>query len=126
MGGFYWSTRDQKASRNFMLGFHGNIFVQYLLKNKFALVAEFQKRHAKINGLRGATKFLNGDGYSFETNGTLYYFTEWDYFIGVRHATLEIFEAPPEGGVRWINDLRGARLDLGGYSIRIGINVRLF
>ena len=35
-------------------------------------------------------KYVNIYGDSFEKNGTLYYFTEWNYFIGTRHATLEI------------------------------------
>jgi hypothetical protein len=126
VGGSSWFTWDQEAKRNFAFGFHGNVVFEYLLNNKLALVGEFQYRLGKISGFKGTIKHENNHGDKSEESGTLYYFTEWNYFIGTRHATLEIFETPPEGGVRWINDLREAALDLSGYSIRMGINVRLF
>ncbi|OGD37993.1 MAG: hypothetical protein A2V45_06325 [Candidatus Aminicenantes bacterium RBG_19FT_COMBO_58_17] len=121
-----WYTWDQEAKRNLAIGVHGNAVLKYLLNDRLALVAEFQYRHIKMTGLKGTLKHENYYGDKSEESGTLYYFTEWNYFIGTRHATLEIFETPPEGGVRWINDLREAALDLSGYSIRMGINVRLF
>ena len=126
IGKFSWSTEDQGTRRNIALGFNGNAIFEYLLNDKLALVAEFQYRLSKIGGFKGTIKHENSYGDKSEESGRLYYFTEWDYFIGTRHSTLEIFEAPPEGGARWINDLREASLDLGGYSIMMGINVRLF
>ena len=126
IGKLSWSTWDQVAERNFAFGFHGNVVFEYLLNNRLGFVAEFQYGLTKISGFKGKLKSVNEHGDSFEKDGTLYYFTEWNYYIGTRHATLEIFKAPPEGGVRWINDLREAALDLSGYSMRLGINIRLF
>lgn len=121
-----WYTWDQEAKRNLALGVHGNAVLKYFLNDRLALVTEFQYRHIKIAGFKGTWKHENYSGEKYEKNGILYFFTEWDYFIGTRVANIEIFETPPEGGVRWIKDLRRAALDLSGYSIRFGINVRLF
>lgn len=125
-GEFCWYTRDQEAKRNFAFGFHGNVVFEYLLSNKLALVAEFQYRQSKISGFKGTLKRENIHGDKSEESVTLYYFTEWNYFIGTRHATLEIWPDTPNDPFRWIDDVRKASLDLSGYSIRMGIKIRLF
>jgi len=125
IGKLSWSTWDQVAERNLALGFHGNIGFEYLLNNRLGLVAEFQYRLTKISGFKGQLKSVNEHGDSFEKDGILYYLTEWDYYIGTRHATLEIWPVA-YAAFRWIEDARKASLDLSGYSIRVGINIRLF
>jgi hypothetical protein len=125
-GDIFWYTWNQEAERNLALGFHGNMVLQYSLTNRLALIAEFQTRRTKIGGFKGKLKSVNEHGDSFEKDGTLYYFTEWNYFIGTRHATLEIWPDTPNDPFRWIDDVRKASLDLSGYSIRLGINIRLF
>jgi hypothetical protein len=125
-GDLYWSNRDQEGKRNFALDFHGNMALEYFLTHRLALVVEYQQRHIKIGSLKGTWKWINNWSDSFEKKGTLYYFTEWDFFIGTRHASLEIFEEPPEYSIRSIEDLREAVLDLSGHSLRIGIRIMLF
>lgn len=124
-GGIFWSKWDQDAERRFSLGFHGNLVLQYSLTSRLALTAEFQTRWTKIGGLEGKLKHMNEQGEGVEKDGTLYYFTEWNFFIGTRIAALEmgpdIYYAP----YRWIRDEREAKLDLSGYSVRMGINIRL-
>lgn len=121
-----WGTWDQEAKRIFALSFHGITTLEYFLTDKLALVAEFQYRQSKISGFKGTLKYENYYGDKFERNGTLYYFTEWNYFIGTRHASMEIWPDTPNDPFRWIDDVRKASLDLSGYSIRMGINIRLF
>lgn len=121
-----WYTWDQEAKRNFALGFHGNISLEYFFTNRLALVAEFQQRYIKISSLKGKVKHENSHGDNYEKNGTLYYFTTWDHLIGARYSTLEIWPEIPEDPVRLIDDVRKAVLDLSGHSFRLGIRIRLF
>jgi hypothetical protein len=121
-----WGIHDQQAKRNLGFGFHGNVAWEYQLNHKLALLAEFQYRLSKMGTFKGNIKTEDKYGNKYEETGTLYYFTEWNYFVATRLSTLEIMEAPPEGGVRWIEDIRKATLDLSGYSIRTGIKIKLF
>jgi len=119
-------TYQWHAGRNFSIGFHGNIVLEYCFTRKIALVAELQQRYAKIRGLKGALKSNSSAGFHFEESGTLYYYTEWDFLIGARYARLTIWPKPPEGSVSEIEDVRKAALDLSGYSFRIGIRILFF
>jgi hypothetical protein len=121
-----WYTWDQKAKRNLALGVHVNSVLEYLLNDHLALVAEFQYRRIRATGFKGGWKVEDIYGEKYAKDGALYYFTEWNYAIGTRLANLEIFEAPPEGGVRWIRELREAALGLSSYSTRMGISIRFF
>jgi hypothetical protein len=121
-----WYTWDQQARRNFALGFHGNVAFEYQLNSKFGLLAEFQFRLSKIGTFKGILKRDNIYGNYSEKSGTLYYYTEWNYFIGIRLPTLEIWPDIPNDPFKWIDDVMKAHLNLSGYSLRIGINIRLF
>jgi hypothetical protein len=119
----YWDTK-----RNFSLGFHGNVVLEYYFTRRLVLVAELQQRYVKISGLKGILKSNSNAGFHFEESGILYYFTEWDLLIieGVRHARLTVWSKIWEGSVTERHDIRKAVLDLSGYSFRIGIRIRLF
>lgn len=123
-GSFYWANWSSEAKRNLSLGFHAAIVFEYKFWHRISLVAEYQQRSGKMSGLKGIYK--GGDAHvSSEKRGTLYYFTVWDHLVGARYATLEVFPGFPDVGYRWLEDVREARLDLSGYSIRIGIRLRL-
>lgn len=126
IGGSAWYTWDQEAKQNFALGFHGNVAFEYQLNHKLALVAEFQYRLSKISGFKGTLKRDSIHAEKSEKSGTLFYYTEWNYFIGIRLPTLEIWPESPNDPYKWINDVRKASLDVSGYSMRIGINIRIF
>jgi hypothetical protein len=121
-----WSEWRRDTKRNFSLGFHGNVVLEYYLTRRIALVAEFQKRYTRVSSLKGTVKSICSEGFHSEKSGTLYYFTEWELFIGARYASLDVFEKPPEGSITEIQDLRKAVLDLSGHSFRVGIRIRLF
>ena len=120
-GEWLWDTK-----RNFSLGFHGNVVLEYNFTNRIAIVAELQGRYARISSLKGAVRSTSSEGFHYEVSGTLYYFTQWDFLIGARYASLEVWEKPPEGSVNEIDDIRKAVLDLSGHSLRVGIRIRLF
>jgi len=125
-GGSYWYIRDQVAKQKFGLGLHGNVSLQYSITNRFALLAEFQKRQIRIGSFEGNLNSRDIYGVSHEKRGTLYYYTIWDLFVGVRHADLGIWPDIPEDPFIEIRDIKKATVDLSGYSIRLGISVRLF
>ncbi len=120
----YWVTK-----RNFSLGFHGNVVLEYYFTRRLALAAELQQRFVKIRGLKGILKSNSiPPQFYYEESGTLYYFTEWDLLIieWARHARLTVWSKIWEGSVTERHDIRKAVLDLSGYSFRIGIRIRLF
>lgn len=121
-----WSEWRWDTKRNFSLGFHGNVVLEYYFTRRIALVAELQKRYTRVSSLKGAMKSMSSEGFHYEESGTLYYFTEWDLFIGTRYASLTVWEKPPEGSVTEIGDIRKAVLDLSEHSFRVGIRIRLF
>jgi hypothetical protein len=122
------TTYQWDAERNFSIGFHGNVVLEYYFTRRLALVAELQQTYVKIRGLKGILKKNSSFGFYFEESGTLYYFTEWDLLIieGARHACLTVWSHIYEGSVTERHDIRKAVLDLSGYSFRIGIRIRLF
>jgi hypothetical protein len=125
-GGVSWYTWDQQAKQDFGLGLHGNASFEFLLNKRLALVAEFQYRLCKISGFKGTLKHDSIYGNKYEKSGTLFYYTAWNYFLGIRLPTLEIWPDSPNDPYISIGDVRKASLNLSGYSIRIGIHIRLF
>jgi len=126
VGSDSWGIAFQDARQNFGLGFHGNIALEYSLAKRVALVGEIQGRFVEIRNLRGTLKLTDNAGDHYEKPGTLYYCTIYDPVIGTRHVYVGIMEKPPEIGIGEIKDMRKASLNLSGYSIKIGINMRLF
>lgn len=120
---YQWDTK-----RKFSFAFHGHIALSldYSISSRLSVIAELQARYAKIGNLEGTWKSSTTAGYSEEKEGTLYFFNMWDYHIGTRIDSLEIWPEPPEGDFRWIEDLRKAVLDLSGMSLRVGIRFRVF
>ena len=122
-----WREWLWETKRNFSLGLHGNVVLEYNITNRIALVAELQGRYTRISSLKGAVNSINSEGFHYEKeSGTLYYFTQWDFLIGARYASLAVWEKPPELSVKRIEDTRKAFLDLSGHSLRVGIRIRLF
>jgi len=121
----HWKT-DHKAN----LGFHGGIGMECSLTKNLALVLEAQGRYVKIKNLRGTLQRedSHNGGKIYEEKGTLWYF-KWAWY-GKGYYRLDISEESPS---RWgtppgysISNVRKAIIDLSGYSIRIGLRIRLF
>ena len=123
-------------SRSFPIGFHGGFDLSANLTNKLALVVETKWRIAKTGHLRGTAKGTSSsydaggnlvDTTSHQWSGILYSYSAEDLLIGSRYKILAVRETRPiEGGISSIRDIRKANLDLGGYSILVGLRIRLF
>jgi len=110
------------------LGFHGGIGFEYDIANNLALVLEFQGRYARIKNLKG-NRFYNltfGVNPGVEEEGILY--------IGERDLTIEgygencpdlIISQSKLSGDEFRNT-REAVLDFSGFSLRMGIRIKLF
>ncbi|MDH5203245.1 MAG: hypothetical protein OEW69_08310 [Nitrospirota bacterium] len=100
------------------------------MTKKLALVGEVEGRYVKLSNLFGRMEIEydwgGGNIIIYEQKGSLYYFTMWDYDIGAYRANLEVWEKPPEGSFREVDNVRKACLDLSGISFRVGIRMRLF
>lgn len=116
------------------MGFHCGIGIEHPLLSRLFLTAELEFKYAQIKNFRAAGKYwyLSIRDYEVlqydyeESTGWLYYCTEFDSALGVRYVNLYVWEVPPQGSWTWIGDIRRAKLDLTGISLRIGIKIRLF
>lgn len=130
LGGTYWETYYWKAHTIEGSGVHSGIILEFNLTKKLALVGEVQGRYVKLSDLFGrmeVERYVDeGNAIISGQKGSLYYFTMWDYDIGAYRANLEVWEKPPEGSFKEVDNVRKACLDLSGVSFRVGIRMRLF
>jgi len=125
-GGSYWENRYWKASSIVSFGFHIGIGIEYNLTKNLVVVLESQGTYARVKGLKGIMRYEYDWGGIFEEEGTLYYFSMYDDWIGAGYDDLEVWEKPYGGGTRWISDIRKAILDLSGFTFRVGIRIKIF
>lgn len=121
-----WITRYWESEYKSSLGFHGGLGIEYSLAKRLDLVAELQLRYAVISNFRGFVRRENSIGGYDESTGFLYYYTMFDLFLGARYADIEVWEKPPDYTVIDIADVRKAKIDLSGFSFRMGIRIGLF
>ena len=128
-GESYWMSQYWKTDYKANLGFHGGIGMEYSLTKNIALVLEVQGRYVKIKNLKGFIQIE--DSYSIgrisKRTGYLwsYKISGWDFGS---YYNLDISEEPPWGSIPEISisEVRKATIDLSGYSMRIGLRIRLF
>ncbi len=125
-GGSYWENRYWKASSNVSFGFHIGIGIEYSLTKNLVVVLESQGTYARVKRLKGIMRYEYDWGGIFEEEGTLYYFSMYDGWIGAGYNDLEVWDEPPELTLKWISNTRKAILDLSGFSLRVGIIIKLF
>lgn len=104
----YW-----EANSNGSVGFHGGIGFEYNISDHLAIVCECQARYVKISNIKGST---NG------TKGTLFLYNDvYSRIIPTsEHLDLGIFERKPDP------TFDKAVIDLSGFSLRVGIRIKLF
>ncbi len=136
LGGHSHGVGTLDLSRSFPIGFHGGLELSANLTRRLALIAGAIWRVAKTGHLQGVAQG-NSNSYDAEGNlwnttsrqfsGILYSYFADDLLIGARYEKLELSPIrPKEGGIDFISDIRKANLDLSGYSILIGLRIRLF
>ena len=120
-GDVYFNNRYWEVEYNSSLGFHGGVGFEYNLKKNLALVVELQGRYLRIGNLEGTVKYETnfGSGLTIGEGGTLHFFGRSDYYDLDIPLPYHIFN---ENG--YIE--RNAVLDLSGFSLRIGIRIKLF
>jgi opacity protein-like surface antigen len=117
----YWETQTKGA-----LGFHVGQGMELLLSRNLALTGEIQWRYVRISNFGAFQRYETTNPSYEESTGYLYYFTKENLFVGVRHADLTVWEVPPEYSIEFIMDVRKARLDLTGLSLKVGLRIMLF
>lgn len=100
------------------------------------MITEGQWRFVKINTLKGyrtrQTLSYDSDGslvdsFNSSKSGILYHYIGLDFSTGEFREKLVVEDLePPWGGVDLPTDIRNAFLDLGGFTFKIGLRVRLF
>jgi len=120
----YWKT-DYKAN----LGLHGGIGMEYSLTKNLGLVLEVQGRYVKIKNLKGFIQSENSDSLGRISNKKGYLWSYKTSWMGsLIYYNLDIKEKPPGSAIPEISitEVRKASIDLSGYSMRIGLRIRLF
>ncbi len=129
IGDSYWMWQNWEINHKGSLSFHGGLGMEYCLTKNLALVVEAQGRYVKIKNLKGSMQGEHKyrEGVISKKKGTLYYF-EWRY-VGpwyAPHSDFAILEKLPEYGWDNIDIRRKASIDLSGFSLRVGIDIKLF
>ena len=114
-------TYDWHAKGRYPFGFHGGIGLEFILNEEFSLVADIQGRYVRIGDLRGEREYRQSDEI-LKVEGILIYYSRWDGGIDSSYDELDIISTFEEGG----DNARKAILDLGGFSMRLGIKVNLY
>jgi len=124
-GGYDWISRYNETERKSSLGLHCGFGVEYNLMRNLVLVVEAQGRYVKIKGFKARAYYEYCHSMPGEETGTLYYFTKYNMGIDARYADLIVWEKPPYGTVYDAADIRKAVLDLSGFSLRVGVRIKL-
>ncbi len=127
---FYFDVRGRR------LGYHLGAALEYRVSQSFSALAEGEWRFATIRTFKGIeigeTREYDSDGnlratFTNSTEGPLYHYFGQDFYNGEWREKLLVTDlVPPWYGYDMPLDIRRAFLDLGGFTLRIGLRVRLF
>jgi opacity protein-like surface antigen len=121
-----WTTRYWETEWKASFGWHLGAGMEIRMGHRLSIIAELQGRYAVLGNFHATQQYETGYPQYEETTGWLYYCTREDLFIGGRHADLTVWEVPPFASIDFIGDVRKARLDLSGLSLRVGLRLKLF
>lgn len=124
-----WQKKDQYDVKTNGLGFHGGIGFEYTIANSLAIVLEFHGTYARIKNLTGKRVFsIYRDLSSQEgTDEGILYIGERDMtdeWYGENSPDLIISSSKPSGSE--FRNIKEAVLDFSGFSLRLGIKIKLF
>jgi hypothetical protein len=118
----YWIETDMNGASG-GIGFDGGIGFEYSLSKNVSVVIEGYGRYAKISGLEGNRERVDSNNWSDSLDGKYYTLERerlpWGWFQVVNIATT----TPSEAGTR---NVRDAELDFSGFSIQLGLKIKLF
>jgi hypothetical protein len=118
------------------LGSHLGIALEFNLNRRISLVASGQWRSIIIDTLKGEelleAQWFDAAGnldivFSETFNGLLYHYIGQDSATGLMREKLLVSEIePPWYGIDLPSDIRNAYIDLGGFTLKVGIKIGLF
>lgn len=124
---------DVKGKR---LGYHLGVALEYRFNKRFSLITEGQWRFAKITTFKGiwTSEAMEYDAYgdliyvlSNSREGILYHYFGEDLHNGEVIEKLLVSDFPPPWfGIDMPYDPRNAFLDMGGFTLKIGLRIGLF
>jgi hypothetical protein len=121
-GDGYWIDSEGKATGG-GIGFDGGIGFEYAISSSVTIFIEGTGRFAKISGLEGKRERNDSNNWSDSIDGKYYALERerppWGWFSVVNIATT----APSGAGTR---NVRDAAVDFSGYTIRVGLKIKLF
>jgi len=119
-----WTEHDKKVSGG-DFGFHAGIGFEYSLGKNLSVVIEVQGRDVKIKELKGknimVTSLYGGD--REKIYGTLWYY-KWESDVG--YLTYLPFSDLRPKSPPLPHTIRKAIFDLSGFSLKLGIRIKLF
>lgn len=130
VGTFYFDVQGKR------MGYHLGLSLEYRFNKRFSMSAEGQWRFAQINTFRGiatleAQEFDAGGNLSgvisHSRTGILYHLMGQDFHNGEFIEKLLVTDlVPPFGGADMPYDIRQAFLDLGCFTLKVGLRIGLF
>lgn len=132
---FSYAGSIQETSKAYALGFQGGLGVDISLSPRMGLLAELNYRGVRFQNWKGDysdqwtwDEFYQEEGLESQTasgseeeeeSGRLWYYSYDDTVTGGRYSTLGVFADKPAA------DSRRAVINLNGFSLRIGIRIRI-
>ena len=117
------------------IGYEGGIALEYVFNKRISLMMAGVWRFAKIGSFEGSwqSHLDSFDGYGSLTDtqnvteeGFLYHYIGDSFYVDARHEKLILSSFFPEYGIDMPFGQRKAFLDLGGFTLRIGVKIGLF
>ena len=99
------------------IGFYGGLGFEFNLASNIAFVIEAKGRYAKIGGFEGTSK---DTFFQYTKEGKLYYF-EWFPWTYKWYPMIDISKEEPSGDR--IRNIREAKVDFSGFTLRAGIKI---
>jgi len=122
-----YSETVELSTHDLSYGFQGGLGVEMTVGGYMGVFIEASGRYSKLKSYRGRLKytFLSSEGgvVARTTSGDLWYFEKYNSTLGNWYPQIQVSEEAPTG-----TDIRNARTftaNLSGFSIRIGIRLKL-
>ncbi|MBN2408744.1 MAG: hypothetical protein JXE07_03320 [Candidatus Aminicenantes bacterium] len=96
-------------------GYIGGLGLSYAFDESLGFFAEASFRRAEVSGFEGEN--------SLGESGALYIYEEYDPDVDFWQLRMSVHAAEPGGEA--VRDVRKATVDFGGYSVRIGLSLKL-
>jgi len=130
-GSVLFNMKDWAVDRNTTAGWHGGLSLEYGIGKNLSIMADFEGRLMRNSSMKGRMVYTRAtspgsitDVTAIYASGDLNYIKSADGYYDLTVDTPILFDATglPLSGLTE----RKARLDLSGFSFRIGLKLRLF